>query len=119
MLPSLEGLTRRRPVWIVLSELWLDTELTDDDHRRIAAVLRVSGYTIPELEAICRSEVAPEVSGNLRSVRDRNFNRAGPLSVEQTARHSRARRTSPRDRGASGAPDARVGRGVGGRAWGA
>ena len=51
-----------------MSEFWLDTELNDEDHRRIAAVLRDSGYTIPELEAICRSEVAPVVSGNLLSV---------------------------------------------------
>lgn len=51
-----------------MSALWLDTELTDDDHRRIAAVLRHSGCTVAELEAICRSEVAPVVSGNLLSV---------------------------------------------------
>lgn len=51
-----------------MSELWLDTELDDEDHRRIASVLRGSRYTIPELEAICRSEVAPVVSGNLLSV---------------------------------------------------
>ena len=51
-----------------MSELWLDTELDAEDHRRIASVLRDSGYTIPELEAICRSEVAPVVSGNLLSV---------------------------------------------------
>ena len=34
---------RRKPVWAALSELWLDTELTDDDLHRIADVMKRSG----------------------------------------------------------------------------
>jgi hypothetical protein len=29
---------RRRPIWATLSELWLDTELTDGDLQRIAGI---------------------------------------------------------------------------------
>jgi hypothetical protein len=34
---------RRKPVWAALSELWLDTELAEDDLRRIAGVMEASG----------------------------------------------------------------------------
>ncbi len=57
---------RRRPVWMVLSELWLDAELGEEDLRRIAGVLRASGYGIEALQGIYRFEVAPAVSYNLR-----------------------------------------------------
>jgi hypothetical protein len=33
---------RRKPVWAPLSELWLDTELAEDDLRRIAGVMSTS-----------------------------------------------------------------------------
>jgi hypothetical protein len=59
---------RRKPVWIALSELWLDTELTDDDLRRIAGAMRRSGYTVGELRHIYLYEVAPVVFTNLLSV---------------------------------------------------
>ena len=31
-----EEIERRKPVWAALSDLWLDTELTEDDLQRIA-----------------------------------------------------------------------------------
>ena len=55
----------RRPVWRALSELWLDTELTEDDIRHIAGVMVDSGYTLGELRVICDSEIAPVVYKNL------------------------------------------------------
>jgi hypothetical protein len=56
---------RRKPVWAALSELWLDTELTHDDLRRIAGVMKRSGYTISQLREIYLFEVAPVVFLNL------------------------------------------------------
>src|SRR3954447_14108020 len=59
---------RRKPVWIALSDLWLDTELTEVDLRRIAEVMRRSGYEVEELRQIYHFEVAPVVFPNLLSV---------------------------------------------------
>jgi hypothetical protein len=59
---------RRKPVWIALSDLWLDTELTDEDLRRIADVMRRSGYEVEELREIYLFEVAPVVFPNLLSI---------------------------------------------------
>ena len=59
---------RRKPVWAALSELWLDTELTEDDLRRTADVLRASGYPIGVLREIYLYEVAPVVFPNLLTV---------------------------------------------------
>ena len=54
---------RRKPVWLALSELWLDTELTQDDLRRMA--MKKSGYRVPQLRDIYLFEVAPVVFPNL------------------------------------------------------
>ena len=59
---------RRKPVWAALSELWLDTELADDDLRRIAGVMGQSDYSVGELREIYLFEVAPVVSPNLLTV---------------------------------------------------
>lgn len=56
---------RRKPVWSALSELWLDTELSEDDLPRIAGVMKNSGFTVPELRNIYLFEVAPVVFPNL------------------------------------------------------
>ena len=56
---------RRKPVWAALSELWLDTELTQDDLQRIAGVMKRSGYSVPQLREIYLFEVAPVVFPNL------------------------------------------------------
>lgn len=66
-LPSLE-IDRRRPVWVALSELYLDTELQPSDHERIADAIIASGYSIVEVEHILRREVGPIVSVNMLSV---------------------------------------------------
>ena len=59
---------RRRPVWVALSDLWLDTELTDLTLKHVARVLAASGYGDQELMGIHRDEVMPVVSSNLRLV---------------------------------------------------
>jgi hypothetical protein len=56
---------RRRPLWIALSELWLDTELASADLERIARVMADSGLTIEALREVYLLEVAPVVSRNL------------------------------------------------------
>lgn len=50
---------RRKPVWLALSELWLDTELETNDLERIAHLLKRSGFSISELRHIYLEEVAP------------------------------------------------------------
>ena len=60
-------IARRKPVWLALSELWLDTELTAVDINHIATKMVESGYSLPELRVICDSEIAPIVYNNLRS----------------------------------------------------
>jgi len=64
---TLAEITRRKPVWIALSDLWLDTELTASSINHIAMVMVDSGYSLSELRVICDSEVAPVVFKNLKS----------------------------------------------------
>ena len=59
---------RRLPVWLALSELFLDTQLQADDYRRIARTLSASGFDMDELHRILEAEVAPAFVGNLLSV---------------------------------------------------
>lgn len=61
-------LARRRPVWSVLSELYLDTELSETDHARISAVLIESRYSVDELEEILYRELHPTLHSNLLSM---------------------------------------------------
>lgn len=58
----------RAQLYIALSELWSDRELTDEDTDRIARVLRASGMEREEAEEIFRRELAPVLDPNLRSV---------------------------------------------------
>jgi hypothetical protein len=57
----------RLPVWEVLSELFLDTELQPDDHERIAKMLAASAYTEDEIEEILVGEVCPVCRFNMLS----------------------------------------------------
>lgn len=59
---------RRLPVWVALSELFLDTQLQPTDYRTIAAMLWDSGYTAEELRTIFDLEVTPAFAANLFSV---------------------------------------------------
>lgn len=66
--PAADDLERRRPVWSVLSELFLDTELDESDYTRICAVLAKSEYNVPQLEEILYRELHPVLFGNLLNV---------------------------------------------------
>lgn len=61
-------LPRRLPVWVALSDLYLDTELDGSGFRRIADALVQSGYTDEELQAILLEEVHPVCIPNLLSM---------------------------------------------------
>jgi hypothetical protein len=58
-------LAARRPVWVALSTLFLDTDVSLDLAYR-ARVLAASPYTLPDLEAILIDEVYPVCRANLQ-----------------------------------------------------
>ena len=58
----------RLPVWVALSEFFLDTELQPEDHERIARTLAASSYTESEIEGILIGEVCPILKWNMLSV---------------------------------------------------
>lgn len=55
----------RRPVWLALSELFLDTSLSSGDLDRVARELSRSPYSIDELDEILLWEVYPACRSNL------------------------------------------------------
>ena len=57
----------REQLWIALSDLWLDTELSPARVEAIAAVVRASRRTRSEVEDVLRRELAPFLDANLRS----------------------------------------------------
>ncbi len=62
---ELEILTKRRIIWEVISEFYLDTELQEDDLDRITQVFIQSGFELKELKEIDLYEVFPLLKGNL------------------------------------------------------
>ncbi|NOT93478.1 DUF7079 family protein [Ferruginibacter sp.] len=65
---ALVNLEQRRPIWIALSEFYLDTELQDADFRQIAFAIIDSPYTFEEVKTINKYEVFPVLQGNLLGV---------------------------------------------------
>ena len=49
----------RERVWVLLSELFVDTEHTPEDLLAIAGSLQGTGFSVDEVETILRREVAP------------------------------------------------------------
>jgi hypothetical protein len=62
-----DDLSRRRPVWAALSDVFLDTE-TRRDFPRIARVLAESGYDEDEIVRIWQREAVPEFGLNLLDI---------------------------------------------------
>lgn len=58
---------QRKPVWIALSEFYLDTELDDSTLRHIAFTIIDSRYTFEEVKRINKYEVFPVLQYNLLS----------------------------------------------------
>lgn len=64
---SEEIIKSRKPVWIALSEFYLDCGLEDDDLERIALVFFKSDYNLDEIRLINIYEVKPVLHSNLQS----------------------------------------------------
>ncbi len=58
-------IAERLPVWTALSDLFLDTELTDRDYAFIARVLGQSAFDAEALQRILIDEVMPAFGTNL------------------------------------------------------
>ena len=63
---SATEITERKPIWLALSDLFLDTAPLDYGY--IARVCAESRFTIDELEMILKCEVAPVLLPNLSNV---------------------------------------------------
>ncbi|GAA0422303.1 hypothetical protein GCM10009133_33580 [Cocleimonas flava] len=61
-------LTIRKPLWVALSDLFLDTELQQHDLAFIARRMHESGYSLEEINDILMFEVFPVCIANLHSV---------------------------------------------------
>ncbi|MBZ4191852.1 DUF7079 family protein [Niabella beijingensis] len=59
------NIEERRPVWIALSEFYLDTEPDAADFHRLAVVLLKSPYSFAEIGIINKYEVFPVLQTNL------------------------------------------------------
>lgn len=49
----------KQKVWLMLSELFVDTQHTEDDLRRLGKALNGTGYSVKEIERIFKTEVSP------------------------------------------------------------
>ena len=58
----------RKPIWIALSEFYLDTELQESDFRDIATKIIQGPYSIEKVKEIDKYEVFPVLRNNLMSV---------------------------------------------------
>ena len=63
-----DEITKRSPVWIVLSDLFIGKELQGYTLRYIIEVLKESQYSIDELEFIFLNEVSPVFRFNIYSI---------------------------------------------------
>lgn len=61
-------LIKRKNIWLCLSALYLDTELSDNDYERIANTLKASHLSLQALKEIDLWEVFPSLQANLLSV---------------------------------------------------
>lgn len=59
------SIKERIPLWIALSDFYLDTELQDSDFRYIAKTILESPYTFEEVKTINTYEVFPVLQSNL------------------------------------------------------
>lgn len=62
------NIEERKPIWVALSEFYLDTELQESDFRYIATKIIQSPYSIEEVKEIDKYEVFPLLQNNLMSV---------------------------------------------------
>ena len=65
---SEDEIARRRPLWIALSDLFLDTEMPEIHYRGIREAALSGGFATNEVKAILTDEVAPAVGANLLQI---------------------------------------------------
>jgi hypothetical protein len=61
-------ITERKPIWVALSKLYLDTELSESTLLSIVETFKKSVFTLAEIKKIDRTEVFPVLQVNLVSV---------------------------------------------------
>lgn len=64
---ALSTLNKRKPLWLALSDLFLDTELQKCDLTCIAKAMKASSYSLDEIENILMTEVFSVCIVNLKS----------------------------------------------------
>ena len=62
------NIEERKPIWIALSNFYLDTELQDSDYKSIAKAFKSSPYTLLEIKRINKYEVFPILQFNLLDI---------------------------------------------------
>lgn len=67
-MPPQLNIEHRKPIWIALSDFYLDTELQDYDFKHIASKIIESPYSLDEVKEINKYEVFPILQANLLSV---------------------------------------------------
>jgi hypothetical protein len=68
MLPACNDLERRRPLWVALSDLFLDNQLEHNDYRYVATAILKSEYSPTDVQEILWNEVFPAVGSNLNNI---------------------------------------------------
>lgn len=63
-----EEIEKRKPLWRVLSDLWLDTEPTELTYQSIVREILNISYSFETAETIMTEEVAPVVYSNLFNI---------------------------------------------------
>nr|WP_299000090.1 hypothetical protein [uncultured Allomuricauda sp.] len=62
------NIEERKPIWIALSDFYLDTELQESDFRHIAFKIIESPYSFQKVKEIDKYEIFPVLQPNLMSV---------------------------------------------------
>ncbi|UUC44753.1 DUF7079 family protein [Flavobacterium cerinum] len=62
------NISERKPIWIALSEFYLDTELEQKDFKRIALKMIESPFSLEEIKNINKYEVFPVLQANLSNI---------------------------------------------------
>lgn len=62
------NIEERKPIWIALSDFYIDNELQDYDFRRITSKIKESPYSLEEVKRIDKKEIFPVLYHNLLSV---------------------------------------------------
>jgi len=62
------NIEERKPIWIALSDFYVDTELQDSDYKHIASIFKKSPYSLKEIKQIDKEEVFPILHHNLLAV---------------------------------------------------